>query len=251
MRRVGPFLLVLLAALPCSAQDRIDGFIARVHRKGNLPAIPYRLFIPPAYDGNQKYPLILWLHGSGSIGHDNRKQISAASTLGTHIWIRPENQAKYPAFVLAPQCPEIARCWAAVFDKNLSAPLLMVIEILESLKMEFSIDPQRIYVAGQSLGGYGTWDLITKRPELFAAAIPLCGGGNTERAGRAAKVPIWAFHGDGDRSVAVTESRNMIAALKRSGGDPRYTEYRGVGHNVWERAFREPSLVEWLFAQHK
>ena len=91
-----------------------------------------------------------------------------------------------------------------------------------------------MYVTGQSNGGFGTWDLVMKRPDLFAAAIPLCGGGDTALASRVVKMPIWAFHGDKDQTIPVTESRDMIAAVREAGGHPRkYTEYKGVDHNVW------------------
>jgi len=96
-----------------------------------------------------------------------------------------------------------------------------------------------------------TWNLITQRPDLFAAAIPLCGGGDPAGANRIGKMPLWVFHGRRDDVIPVTESRKMVSAIQRAGGRPRYTEYAGVGHDVWKRAFAEPELVSWLFAQHK
>lgn len=228
-------MVVLLCALPCWAQKNVDGFVAR-----SFKMMPYRLFVPTSYDKNQKYPLVLWLHGAGSVGNDNFKQISGASLRGTHTWTTRQNQAKYPAFVLAPQT---RRSWIA--DAS------TVVELLEAVKTEFSIDPQRVYIAGQSMGGYGTWNLIALRPDLFAAAIPLCGGGDTSGAATLVKIPIWAFHGDADANVPVTESREMIAAIKQAGGSPRYTEYKGVGHEVWLKTFQERGLVDWLFAQRK
>ena len=203
--------------------------------------MPYRLFIPPAYDKARQYPLIIWLHGAGSVGNDNLKQISGASLRGTHTWIARQVQEKYPSFVLAPQSRGGA--W--------DADLPTVLEVLTSIEKEFNIDTSRIYVAGQSMGGFGTWDFITERPDLFAAGIPLCGGGDPMRANVIARIPIWAFHGEADPTVPVTESRDMIAAIRKAGGNPRYTEYKGVGHEVWLKAFQEKGLVEWLFAQHK
>ena len=127
----------------------------------------------------------------------------------------------------------------------------LVLGLLEALEGEFSIDASRVYVAGQSMGGIGTWSYIIARPDLFAAAIPLCGAGDASRAAVIAKIPIWAFHGADDPTIPVKESRTMIAAIKQAGGNPRYTEYPGVGHEVWLKAFQEKGLVEWLFAQHK
>ena len=249
-RFVGFMCTLLLTAYPSVAQYNVVGFVARVY-KDQSPAMPYRLFIPKGYEQSQKYPLILWLHGAGSVGKDNLKQISGASRLGTHIWTTPENQAKHPAFVVAPQCPQNAGCWDDGRTNEPGRYLLAVVKILNALQTEFSIDSARIYVAGQSMGGYGTWDLITKRPDLFAAAIPLCGGGNAALAAAVRRMPIWAFHGDADPTVPVGLSRRMIAAIEQAGGHPRYTEYKGVGHNVWERAFTEPELMDWLFSQRK
>jgi len=252
MKRFARLVFTLFfTAVPCMAQNNVDGFVARVYKDQSQQAMPYRVFIPKGYDQSQKYPLVLWLHGAGSVGRDNLKQISSASRPGTHIWTTPENQAKHPAFVVAPQCPQNVGCWDDGRTNEPGPHLLLVLKILESLRTEFSIDSERIYVAGQSMGGYGTWDLITKRPDLFAAAVPLCGGGNVALAAAIRKMPIWAFHGDVDPTVPVEQSRTMIAAIQKAGGNPRYTEYKGVGHNVWERAFKEPGLVDWLFSQRK
>jgi predicted peptidase len=249
MRGIAPlFFICLVFAAPSQGQPTVDGFVARMYKSSAGQSMPYRLFMPPGYDKTQKYPLVVWLHGAGSVGTDNLKQISSASRPGTHTWTRPEVQAKHPAFVVAPQAE---RSWAGADSKELSSSLSSVLEIIESLKKEFTVDPQRIYVAGQSMGGYGTWELISKRPEAFAAAIPLCGGGNPGRAAAMTKIAIWAFHGEADPTVSVYESRKMIEAIKAAGGKPRYSEYKGVGHNVWDRAFKEPELVEWVFAQSR
>jgi predicted peptidase len=242
-RIIQVIIAVLIMAVPTMAQDTIDGFIARVHRSGGHTT-PYRVFVPKEYNSAKKYPLVLWLHGSGSVGKDNRKQITQASTMGTHTWTRPGNQAKYPAFVVAPQCCQLGASWTT------PAQLGLVIEILATLQQEFSIDATRLYVAGQSMGGYGTWALIAHKPGMFAAAVPLCGGGNVLAAPAIAKTPVWAFHGASDPTVSVWESRKMIEAVKKAGGSPRYTEYPGVGHDVWLRTFKEPGLLDWVFAQH-
>jgi predicted peptidase len=246
MRRIflGAYLLVL-ATMPLLSQDSVDGFIGRVHRSGRQ-SMPYRLFVPPAYDKSVQYPIVIWLHGGGSAGNDNVRQISLDNKLGTHFWTRRENQDKHPAFVLAPQS---TGGWDNNASTALSEELKLVLQILEAVRKEYSIDPSRIYVSGQSNGGIGVWGLITKRQGLFAAGIPLCGAGNPRLASRAAKTAIWAFHGEKDDVIAAKQSRDMIAAVKRAGGNPRYTEYKGVGHEIWESVFKEPELEEWLFAQ--
>jgi predicted peptidase len=238
-------VLLVLIAMPFASQDIVDGFLGRVHRKGRL-TMPYRLFVPKAYDKNIPYPLVIWLHGGGSAGNDNLGQISLDNKLGTHFWTQKENQERHPAFVLAPQS---LAGWDSNAETGLSDELRMVLEIIEVVRKEYTIDSSRLYVAGQSNGGIGAWGLITKKPGLFAAAIPLCGAGHDGIAARAAKTAVWAFHGEKDDVISAEYSRKMIAAMKRAGANPRYTEYKGVGHEIWETVFKEPELEEWLFAQ--
>jgi predicted peptidase len=126
-----------------------------------------------------------------------------------------------------------------------------VIELLDSLSREFPIDRDRVYLTGQSLGGYGTWDLVTKRPALFAAAVPLCGAGAVSRAGAARGVPIWAFHGAKDPVVPVAGSRDMVAALRAVSGTVKYTEYPDIRDDVWTVAYVEHDLPDRLFEQKR
>ena len=238
-------ILLFLAAMPLLSQDTVDGFIGRVYKKGRQ-SMPYRLFVPRSYNRAIPYPLVIWLHGGGSAGDDNLGQISLDNKLGTHFWTRKENQDKHPAFVLAPQS---TGGWDSNAETALSDELKLVLDILDGVRKEYSIDAGRIYVAGQSNGGIGAWGFITKKPGVFAAAVPLCGAGNASLASRAAKTAVWAFHGEKDDVIPVEHSRDMVAAVKRAGGNPRYTEYKGVGHDIWETVFKEPELEEWLFAQ--
>jgi len=241
------WIILFMVAVPVFGQDNVDGFIGKTHRS-RTGSMPYRLFVPPGYDKTKQYPLVIWLHGGGSAGDDNLGQISRDNRLGTHFWTQKDKQERHPAFVLAPQS---LGGWDNAGTASLSPELQLVLEILEDVRREYSIDADRLYIAGQSNGGIGAWGLITKRPGLFAAAIPLCGAGNPEIASRAAKTAVWAFHGEIDDVIESVNSRNMINAMKRAGGKPRYTEYKGVGHEIWERVFREPELEEWLFSQHR
>ena len=127
----------------------------------------------------------------------------------------------------------------------------MAVEIIQALCREFAIDQRRVYVMGQSMGGAGTWNIIAHWPQLFAAAVPCCGSPTVDNAALAAKLPLWNFHGGADGTVPVAVSRERIAAMRKAGGHPLYTEYSGVGHNVWEWAFTEPALVDWVFAQRR
>lgn len=234
-----------------SAGVSIDDFEARVYTDAQGKTLLYRLFIPREYDPEQKYPLVLFMHGAGERGDDNRSQISIPST---RLWAEESTQARYPNFMLAPQVPRNQQWVDVPFSigsheqpEQPSEPMRLTLELLTALQNEFNIDPQRIYATGLSMGGYGTWDITTRHPELFAAAVPICGGGDPSKAPLIADLPVWAFHGELDPVVPVSGSRDMIKAIREAGGDPRYTEYEGKGHNVWDRAYGEPELVPWVF----
>jgi poly(3-hydroxybutyrate) depolymerase len=144
--------------------------------------------------------------------------------------------------------------WAAksgTAGKSASTPMRLTLEALAGLRKEFNLDERRLYVTGLSMGGYGTWDVIWREPRLFAAAVPVCGGGDESKASVIKDIPIWCFHGGADPTVPVARSRNMIKAIEAAGGRPKYTEYRGVGHNSWDRAYSEPELPGWLFGQKR
>ncbi|HYH09454.1 MAG TPA: prolyl oligopeptidase family serine peptidase [Thermoanaerobaculia bacterium] len=199
-------------------------------------SMPYRLLVPENYDRKRSYPLVLWLHGGAGRGTDNVKQIRGGNELGATVWTR----AKTPAFVVAPQSPE-GTTWTPHLPR--------VMALLQELTRTYNIDRERIYAAGQSMGGYAVWELVARYPASFAAAVPLCGGGDVRNAPKLVSTPLWAFHGAHDRAVPVERSREMIAAIRRAGGKPRYTEYSDVDHVVWTRAFREPELLPWVFSQ--
>jgi hypothetical protein len=128
---------------------------------------------------------------------------------------------------------------------------LAYLELLAALSREFRIDPDRVYLVGHSHGGRGVWDLAAKRPDLFAAAVPVCGDGNVDRIIKARRIPIWAFHGDRDAVIPIAGSRKLVAVLRAVGAPVRYTEYPNAGHDVWDLAFAEPDLPAWLFAQSR
>jgi predicted peptidase len=226
-----------------------SGFIARTFRSPGGATLPYRLFIPEGYDAQRKYPLVLWLHGATGRGSDNLRQVSDGNTLGSHVWITPENQARLPVFVLAPQCPA-DEYWSDWPGGAPGSALKLALATLDAVEKEFSIDPDRVYVAGQSMGGAGTWAALALAPGRFAAAVPLCGYFAGAPAPSVVHVPVWVFQGAADPVVDVAEARKAMGALREAGGTPKYTEYPGVKHNVWEKAFAEPELVPWV-AAHK
>ena len=225
-------------------------FLAKSFQNPRGKRMSYRLFIPTKYESRHTYPLVFWLHGGAGRGSDNLSQISGGNTTGSHVWTLTENQTKNPCFVFAPQCP-INQEWATVSRTQPTEQLHLALELLRLLRRTFSIDNKRLYVAGQSLGGFGTWSAITAQPNLFAAAIPVCGGGDESQALKLAHTPIWAFHGERDEAVSVERSRGMVEAIKKAGGMPRYTEYKDAGHVIWERVFHEPELLPWMFSQRR
>jgi predicted peptidase len=217
-----------------------DRFEAHSFTGSDGHIMPYRLFRPAELTSGRKYPLVLRLHGIGGQGTDNQKQITGGNLFGTHVWALEENQARHPAFVLAPQT---GQSW--IYRAKLA------FELLDKIIAELPVDTTRIYVTGQSNGGGGTWYLAMQKPDLFAAAVPICGGGDTARVGVLRSMPIWNFHGTADISVPVARSRVMIEALRKAGGKPLYTEYEGVAHNSREWAYTEPALIGWVFSHHK
>jgi predicted peptidase len=204
------------------------------------PELKYRLMIPDGYEAaaDTRFPLVLFLHGAGERGADNRRQLIH----GAAQFSKPEHRKKYACFVAAPQCPS-GRWW--------SDSLEPVMELLKQLQTEYRIDSGRIYVTGLSMGGFGTFELTTRYPDVFAAAAPICGGGDPTKAKTIATLPLWVFHGDANRVVPVGFSRSMIKAIEEAGGKPKYTEYPGVGHDAWTATYADPEFHEWLFAQKK
>jgi predicted peptidase len=216
--------------------------------------LPYRLLKPLVVEKGKRYPLVVFLHGAGERGTDNEKQLIH----GVPQFATEENRKKYPCFLIAPQCPEGKR-WVEVdwgadshkLPKEPSEPARLTLELIHRSMKELPIDPDRVYVTGLSMGGYGTWDLVARRPDLFAAAAPVCGGADEATAATIKHVPVWVFHGAKDTAVKPARSRNMVAALEKAGGKPKYTEYPDVGHNSWDNAYRDPEFYKWLFAQRQ
>lgn len=211
--------------------------------------LPYRLLKPVNPGALESFPLLIFLHGSGERGTDNESQIKHISDLA----LDPKYRGKYPCYILAPQCPK-GELWAE-HNKDGSTkptptrPMQLVIELIDKICTDFPIDKSRIYITGLSMGGYGTWDLLVRYPNKFAAAVPVCGGGDEKLAAKIKHVPVWAFHGAKDDVVHPRRSRTMVRALQDAGGTPGYTEYPDIGHDSWVQAYQEPHLLPWLFKQ--
>ena len=248
-------VLGLLLGIPALAEeDRIDEnllklFEARVYRDNSSGTLPYRLFKPEKYEAQKKYPLVLFLHGGVGVGSDNRRQFNGGNDVPPKALTASTNQLRYPCFIVAPQCSALEG-WTRI-DRRLARPLNLSVTLLNTLQKEFSIDPDRLYVVGLSMGGGAVWDLVAKYPTMFAAAVPICSAGDPSKASVLVQLPIWCFHGDADPLIPVDYARSMIAALRKAGGHPKYTEYPGVGHNSYVNAFKEPELLPWLFDQKR
>jgi len=206
----------------------------------------YRLLKPLDYDSSKQYPLVVSLPYGGQPGTDKIRQIQGAAA--AEILSTDANRKKYPAFLFIPHCPP-GSGWGGI--SNYPSVDSLVYEAIWSLDEQFSIDTTRRYVTGISRGGYGTWNFICTHPEMFAAAIPVCGGGDPALAVRLTHVAVWAFHGKHDKNVPVSGSRDMINAIKKASGHPKYTEYPDEGHNIWYQVSITPGLLDWLFAQHR
>jgi predicted peptidase len=216
----------------------------------------YQVLRPAKIEEGKKYPIVIFLHGAGERGDDNRAQLKYFPTM----MAKAEYREKHPCFLIAPQCRG-DKSWAGFgrlrggsgeMPAEPTDQLKVVMQILDnSLKM-YPVDTSRIYLTGLSMGGYGSWDWAIREPDRFAAVVPICGGGDESRADRLIKTPIWAFHGDKDNVVPPEASRTMIAAIKKAGGEPKYTELPGVGHDSWTPAYSDPKgVVPWMFEQRK
>jgi predicted peptidase len=201
---------------------------------GGLTTLHYWLFLPRDYPEKKTSPLMLFLHGAGERGDDLQR---------VKKWGPPrivEDDAAFPFVLVSPQTPA-GRRWVS----DQLAP------VIEHVATRFKIDRRRISVTGLSMGGYGTWAMATRYPDLFAAAAPICGGGDPGQAGRLKDLPIWAFHGGADPGVPVQHSQEMVDAIQRLGGRAKLTIYPGVGHNSWSRTYADPEFYDWLLAQQR
>lgn len=214
------------------------GFVNKVFKDDGSDA-KYVLFLPADYKGDKPYPLILFLHGAGERGTDGEKQAKVG--LGKAI---KQNEKTFPFLAIFPQAQK--GTWRADSDDAARA-----MAILAEVQKKYKVDDKRIYLTGLSLGGYGTWSLAAKYPDRWAAIVPICGGGNTDVAPKIKDIPCWCFHGDADQTVKVDRSREMIKALKDAGASPKYTEYPGVGHNSWDKAYATKELYTWLLEQKR
>jgi len=243
--------LVLLGYCEVKAQQE-NLFEKKVFCVKPGDTLRYRLLSPLNFDPLKKYPFVVFLHGAGERGNDNELQLAN----GVKNFASIENREKYPCFVVAPQCAEGFR-WVET-DWRLPSHIMPVAPSVYMTKMKTLldsfcrlpfVDTTRIYITGLSMGGFGTWDAVSRWPHKFAAAVPVCGGADTSKAALIKDIPVWVFHGAVDKVVLTSRSRDIVAALKKAGGFPLYTEYPGVAHGIWSKTYANSELYKWLFKQ--
>jgi predicted peptidase len=230
-----PFSLCLLCAVSLAAET---GQHPQTMRKPIEVTVSYQLYLPADYGKEQdkKFPLILFLHGAGERGDD----INLVKKHGPPKLLDSDTDLPVKNFiVVSPQCP--ANKWWQPHE---------VIALLDDVSQKYAVDPDRVYLTGLSMGGFGTWETAARYPERFAAIAPICGGGDPRRVRSLKDMPTWVFHGDKDPTVPVQRSIELVDALKQLGNDVKFTRYREAGHDSWTATYNKTELYEW-FLQHK
>lgn len=237
----------------------LDAFEPHTFVSSQGDSLPYRVLWPKGYVKGpeaERFPIVFFLHGAGERGHDNQEQLKH----GTSLFL--DSQEEYPAIIVMPQC-STADYWAQMvktpeggrifnFNEYPNPGLGAVSELLDHLLLNENANADRVYLMGLSMGGMGTFELLARRPDTFAAAIAICGGTNPALTPiYAHKVPLWIFHGEVDQVVKVEQSRRIVEALRLQGVNCKYTEYPNVNHNSWTPAFAEAGLLEWLFGNRR
>lgn len=221
--------------------------------------INYRLLVPNNYNENKKYPMLVFLHGAGERGNDNELQLIHGSSLFTS----KKNRNKYNSFIVFPQCPK-DNYWATIIEthsKNrnfkyspnpISNLQLSKVEFLmKDLENNYNIDEKRIYVGGLSMGGMGTFEMVYRNPNKFAAAFAICGGANPKIAEQISSTSWFIYHGTDDKVVPVEHSQKIANALKETKSNIKYIQYEGVNHNSWDKAFREKNFLKSIYKKRR
>lgn len=261
--KINGLVLVLILFFTQVFSQEYSQFEKKIFTSGT-DTLAYRILFPQGYDNTKQYPLVVFLHGAGQRGKDNQKQL----VNGASMFLKENNRKKFPAIVVFPQCT-LNDFWARtrvlntatdstpfkfeyLTDVPMNKGLNLVSLMLDSFASTKNIDSTRVYIGGLSMGGMGTFELLWRKPGFFAAAFPICGGGNTSTASKYGNgFPIWIFHGDKDPVVDVNDSRKMASALRVAEAQVKFTEYPGVRHDSWKKAFQEEELLPWLFNQQK
>lgn len=246
--------------VPPEVDEAFDRGTIEVETDQGTRSFGYRMHRPESASAENPLPLVVFLHGAGERGDDNARQLGHFPDR----WMREPHLAKRnEAIVLAVQCPRNEAWsprsrnkdgeWLPNADPPPTDSMRAVIAKIRELAQDPSVDRQRIYLTGLSMGGYGSWDLARRHPDWFAAVVPICGGANPQAGPALAKsgVPIWNVHGDADRVVSVELSRGIVKSIRDAGGRIGYTELPGVGHDSWNMAYGPEGCMTWMFAQQR
>ena len=249
--------LFILSAMKLSAQHQ-EAYAQKFFILGN-DTLNYRIMMPKNFESSKHYPVVLFLHGAGERGSDNTKQLAHGSELFY------KQRDSFPAIVIFPQCPENDYWSNVTVDRSTqplsldfplnSAPtksMILVMQLVEEMLAKTYVDKNQIYVGGLSMGGMGTFEILHRKPEVFAAAFAICGAGNLETTEVYAKsIPMWIFHGANDDVVDPQQSVAMVSGILKYWGKPNFSLYAKDNHNSWDSAFGEPQLIPWLFSNSK
>lgn len=241
--------IAMLVHSPARGEEKIKtGFIDKTHKNSDGSTSPYVVFVPHSYDGKKEFPIILFLHGAGET-----KSTKKGSKMPVDVGIGPaikKREKDFAFIVVIPQAEDVKtpvlRRWYADSPDGKRA-----LAMLDEVMKEYKVDAKRQTLSGLSMGGFGTWNIAAAHPERWNAIVPICGGGDPKDAAKIKDIPCWCFHGDADTAVPVQRSRDMIDALKKAGGKPKYDEYPKVGHNSWDKAYGTDELYTWLLEQKK
>ncbi|HEY9220352.1 MAG TPA: prolyl oligopeptidase family serine peptidase [Lutibacter sp.] len=253
-------LCVLFNFLSIDAQNYGDSLFEKKQFIKENDTLLYRIMYPINFSKEKQYPVVLFLHGSGERGSDNSSQLIHGSSL----FLENDNREQFPAIVVFPQCPENDYWANSTVDRSTqpitlkfsngkepTKSLRLTMSLMDNLLAESYVNKDKVYVMGLSMGGMGTFEILSRKPQMFAAAVPICGGGSTETAVNYAKnTALWVFHGAKDDVVNPLLSLEMVAAILNAGGKPSFTLYDKDNHNSWDSAFAEPHLLHWLFSKN-
>ncbi|HMG82233.1 MAG TPA: alpha/beta hydrolase-fold protein [Ferruginibacter sp.] len=259
MKKIILFVLILISIRTIAQTTDFSLYQKQVYIVGT-DTLPYRILLPVQYDRSKKYPLIIFLHGSGERGNNNEAQLSH----GGSLFIEDSVRINYPAIVVFPQCPA-NNFWSNVIidtandsrrftfraDGEPTSAMRSLMGLLSQLQNQYKIDKHSIYIGGLSMGGMGTFELVRREPKIFAAAFSICGGADTSTAPKIKHTAWWIFHGLKDNVVDPHFSMNMAEALKKSGAEVILNLYTNDNHNSWDDALAEKDLLPWLFSHHR
>jgi predicted peptidase len=252
-------LLLIFSLVNLNGQEK-QHYSEELHIN-NEDTLKYRMLLPKAFDASKQYPLVLFLHGAGERGDDNKKQL----VHGSKMFLNETFRDSVPSIVIFPQCPQ-NDFWSKLeadrstrpitfnykYDEPPTTAMASVIDLMETMVARPYVNANQVYAMGLSMGGMGTFEIIYRKSEMFAAAIPICGGGDAASVRAYAKtIPLWVFHGAKDDVVNPNLSVAMVAAILKAGGFPKFTLYDFANHNSWDPAFAEPELLNWLFSKSK